>query len=223
MNMQRPTIFDHLIKGYQEFHAQYYQGSERKLFQRLTRTGQNPKIMMVGCSDSRVDPSVIFSSDPGELFVVRNVANLVPPCDDRPHHHATSSALEFAVRFLKVEHIILLGHSQCGGIRALIEQPKEMGQDVEHSFILQWMEIASTARCAVEHDHGDLSVDAKAHLCEKKSLEVSYQNLQTFPWIQEAVAEERLNLHAWHFDIPTGKISVYDPGTAEFTDLMLGI
>lgn len=205
-----------LIEGYHHFRELYYHGTERKKFERLVSKGQKPKIMLISCCDSRVDPAVLFDTDPGDLFVVRNVANLVPPCDTSPHHHATSSALEFAVRVLKVDHVIVVGHTNCGGIRALMEEPAEMGDDAEHSFILQWMAIAKEARRQVKEEAADKTIDEQVNLCEHKSVEISYQNLKSFPFVQDAMKAGTLNLHAWVFDMENCILSVYDPETHNF-------
>ena len=130
-----------LIRGYFKFKGQYYQQSFlAELMRSLAKEGQKPKVMIIGCCDSRVDPNILFNCTPGQLFTVRNVANLVPPCDPSPHHHSTSSALEFAVQTLEVEHIIVLGHSQCGGIRALLSMPdRALSEPSDNGFIYNWM------------------------------------------------------------------------------------
>lgn len=214
-----PKAIKSLMEGYHNFRELYYHGSKRKKFERLTVKGQEPKIMVISCCDSRVDPSLIFGTNPGDLFVVRNVANLVPPCDTSPHHHATSSALEFSIRGLKVEHVIVMGHTGCGGIKALMEQPAELGANHEHSFILQWMGIAEKARKEVLHEAPDKPIEEQVNLCELKSLEISYQNLSTFPFVKEAVEAGQLTLHAWVFDLESCALSVYDADTQKFDPL----
>lgn len=215
MTKKAPAI-KKLIQGYKQFVDLYSEGEEAKKFERLVKKGQKPKIMLISCCDSRVDPTVMFNTDPGDLFVVRNVANLVPPCDTSPHHHATSSALEFAIRFLKVEHVIVMGHTNCGGIRALMEMPDAMAKSTEPSFILQWMKIVEDAKWEVEIEASDKPLDEQVNLCELKSLEISYHNLMTFPFVKDAVEKGELSLHAWVFDLENRDISVYDATTYAF-------
>ena len=151
--------------------------------------------MMVACCDSRVDPALMLQCDPGDLFVVRNVANIVPPCETDDSHHGTSAALEFGVCHLKVKHLIILGHSQCGGIQALLDKAKQQAP-TQDDFISNWVSI-------INPDGFDIdNVDA----CAQKALTQSYDNCLTFPWLKEAVDQERLIIHLWFFDIKTGTI-----------------
>lgn len=210
-----------LIKGYEKFRARHYDQSVLDTrFKRLAREGQSPKIMVISCCDSRVDPSITFHCEPGELFVVRNVANLVPPCDPSPHHHSTSSALEFAVQNLLVKHIIVLGHSQCGGIRALLETPDHTFQE-EHpaSFIFNWMQIAKDAKKKVLAEYPEAPFSKQEQICDEEALRISLGNLKTFPWIEEKVRQGELSLHAWRFDLTSGHIYELSPETNEFEDI----
>ncbi len=209
---------EHFIEGYREFRSQYFPETEKNsLFRKLVKNGQNPKTMVIACSDSRVDPSIILQTKPGELFVVRNVANLVPPCDNNPRHHGTSSALEFAVLGLKVKHIIVFGHSYCGGIRALLDRSDETPK--QNSFVDSWMNIAKQAKKKAlhqcSHDH---SLDP-AKICEQESLLISLQNLRSFPWIEERVQNGSLALHAWRFDLNDGITQSYNAKTESFENL----
>ena len=133
---------DTLIEGFKRFRAQYFE-EHRRLFEALAMRGQTPKVLLIGCCDSRVDPAIIFDAQPGEMFVLRNVANLVPPYAPDTGHHGTSAAVEFAIRGLEVEHVVVLGHARCGGVRALIEG--QAGSD-DTDFIRGWMHIARSAR-----------------------------------------------------------------------------
>lgn len=198
-----------LKRGYKKFRQEYYGNPDNQLFHDLVVNGQRPKTMVISCSDSRVDPSKIFGCKPGDLFVVRNVANLVPPYENNPRHHATSAALEFAVKHLKVHHIIVLGHSQCGGIRALLKEKPGTHTADSRDFISQWMKIAANARDEILKKHRGLPIDLKAHFCEEKALKVSLQNLLSFSWIEQAVSEKKLTLHAWHFDLKSGQLRAY--------------
>ena len=173
-----PVIKD-LIKGYQAFHQRYFESGDNTLYQDLVREGQSPKIMIIACSDSRVDPATILHSAPGEAFVVRNVANIVPPCENDAKHHGTSAALEFAVCFLKVEHIIIFGHSHCGGIQALLHNAAPTSPT--EGFISSWMDIAHNAKQKALASSTVASLQEK--YCCEYSLMASLDNLHTFPWI----------------------------------------
>lgn len=156
--------------------------------------------MVVACSDSRVDPTMIFSAEPGELFVLRNVANLIPPYQPDLAFHATSAALEFAVRVLKVRDLIIMGHAMCGGIKVLLDDNAGPAGD----FLVPWMRIAAPARERVlRRDAADPQSE-----CERESVKLSLQNLQTFPWIAERVAAGDLRLTGTMFDIRSGLLTV---------------
>lgn len=214
---RRKNVIKGLLKGYRAFHGKYFKNGKSEIFQDLVDKGQSPKIMMIACSDSRVDPSIILNCEPGEAFVVRNVANLVPPCENDSKHHGTSAALEFAVCFLKVEHIIILGHTHCGGIRALLtgtgtEPSKTQG------FIDSWMEIAKEAKEKALQEKG--SGPACEQRCGEYSLMASIDNLYTFPWIKEKIEAGTLTLHAWHFNLETGHILSFNPKTKCFENIL---
>lgn len=199
-----------LIEGHKAFKNRNF--IETQNYKDLAK-GQNPKVLVIACCDSRVDPAMIFGCDPGDLFVVRNVANLVPHYHNDHHHHSTSSALEFAVKGLNVSDIIVLGHSSCGGIQALMSGPDCTN---ETDFINDWMNIAIEAKERVIDAHPDDSPEQQAHHCEKESILISVHNLMDFPWIQERVVANKLNLHAWYFDIANGKLQNYDTEKDEF-------
>lgn len=186
---------EQLIEGYRRFRATRWP-EERERFERLSREGQSPRAMVIACSDSRVDPQMIFGAAPGELFVVRNVANLVPPFEPDPASHGTSAALEFAVRALQVRDIIVMGHAQCGGVQALLEgAPTEVGD-----FVPTWMRVAEPARrVAMRHPAAE-----RRNVCEHETVRVSLANLLTFPWIREAVEAGRLRLHGTFFGVARG-------------------
>ncbi len=185
---------DKIFKGYQIFREKYAHG-DTSVMQYLSKYGQKPQAMVVSCCDSRVDPALILQCDPGDLFVVRNVANIVPPYEIDAAHHGTSAALEFGICFLKVEHLILLGHSQCGGIQALLNKDDSSQDD----FITSWVSLIDTEGLDSER------VDD----CAKSALQQSYQNCMTFPWIREKIAQKQLVIHLWFFDIETGQIFTY--------------
>lgn len=210
--------YKRLLQGYAQF-RKHYLDKQYDAYREQAAYTQQPQIMVIGCSDSRVNASIITQSGLGELFMVNNVANLVPPYKEgRDTHHSTSAAIEFAVNFLKVRHIIVLGHSGCGGIRALMEgQPKP--QQGHYSFILPWMNIVAEARRKAQAACGHLSLDHQAAICEKEALLVSLANLKTFPWVKQAMAEGRLYLHAWYFTIADGSLKAYDAEKDDFLAL----
>lgn len=182
-----------IIQGYRSFREKYAQG-DNSVMRYLSYYGQKPFALVVACCDSRVDPALLLQCDPGDLFVVRNVANIVPPYEKDGAHHGTSAALEFGICYLKVQHLILLGHSQCGGIQALLNR-ENLHQD---DFISNWVSVVQN-----EHTHTDDEILAK------QALKQSHDNCLSFPWIKEKVENNTLNLHQWFFDIHAGKIFVY--------------
>ena len=202
-----------LVAGFRRFQSNYY-GERRELFERLARQGQSPKVMVVACCDSRVDPAIVTDCDPGDLFVVRNVANLVPPYEEGGGYHGTSAALEFAVRCLHVEHVIVMGHARCGGIRALLGDIRF--EDSAGQFIAPWMSIAEQARREVAKTHTGDDAEARAAACEQAAVRVSLANLMSFPFVRDAVAAGRLQLHGWYFDLDGGELLGCDPGSGRF-------
>jgi carbonic anhydrase len=190
-----------LIKGY----ARFRQGAwpeRRALFERLAQVGQRPPTMVIACSDSRVDPAMIFDAGPGELFVVRNVANLVPPYQPDGAYHGTSAALEFGVCNLGVQHLIVMGHGLCGGVQALIADEEPAGD-----FVGPWIRLAERAR------RGILACDAPDRQLEGEYavIRVSLENLATFPWIASRLAAGTLHLHGAHFDVRFGVLATLRP------------
>ena len=191
---------DALIDGYRDFRRTVWP-QRRALFQALARDGQQPVALVIACSDSRVDPGMIFSAGPGELFIVRNVANLVPPYQPDSAHHGTSAAIEFGVMSLKVPNLIVLGHGMCGGIRFLLQ-----GGAAPTDFVGPWMQVARAARervlaCTPEADPAS---EAMQTACENEAVRLSLENLRGFPWIAAREADGLLRLHGATFDIRTG-------------------
>ncbi len=199
-----------LLDGYQRFRKNRFEEA-REIYYRLNKLGQSPKVMVIACCDSRVDPATIFDAGPGELFISRNVANLVPPYAPDGAHHGTSAALEFAVKHLKVEDIVVMGHAQCGGANALLMQ-HQFGKRTE--FIDSWMQIASDARDKVVLDQGDAEDVQQA--IEHEIVRLSLRNLMQFSWIREAVEAGQLHLHGWYFGIEKGVLYCLNPDTNEF-------
>jgi carbonic anhydrase len=193
-----------LLTGHKRFLDGYWE-THKQRFSTLARDGQSPPAMVIACADSRVAPEVIFDCAPGEIFVVRNVSNLVPPYAPDTGNHGTSAALEFAVTALQVRTIVIMGHSQCGGIRALMNGP---GGD-HGDFIESWMAIAHPARKRV-CDAPDVpgNFDAMCAQCEHESIRVSLANLMTFPWIASRVRAGTLTLAGLHFNVQTGQLDM---------------
>ncbi len=193
---------DKLIDGYRKFRAT--QWPERRItFQELARQGQSPRTMVIACCDSWVDPSMIFGAAPGELFVVRNVANLVPPYAPDGRVHATSAALEFGVCVLEVRDLIVMGHAMCGGIRALLEGSPMPADD----FLGSWMSVAESAKRRVL-ESGPADPQAA---CEQEAVKLSLDNLRSFPWIRQRIDAGSLRTHGATFDIRSGVLSRLRP------------
>ncbi|MDD5300687.1 MAG: carbonic anhydrase [Gallionella sp.] len=203
-----------LIEGFARFRERHF-AKDDALFRELVEQGQTPQILVVACCDARVDPALVLDCAPGDLFVIRNVANLVPPAENQGHYHGTSAALEFGVHNLEVRHIIVLGHTQCGGIHALLEGAVAK----DDSFIAQWMGIADAAREQVERTLADGSGEARHRACEQQAILVSLDNLMTFSWIRERVEQGTLALYGWYFDIECGMLLGYNATTRQFETL----
>jgi carbonic anhydrase len=199
-----------LTDGYQAFMEGRFP-AERDRFRILAEAGQNPEIMVIGCCDSRVAPELIFDAGPGEMFVLRNVANLVPPFEPDSMYHGTSSAIEFAVQGLNVKHIVVMGHASCGGIRSYYDDAEPLAKG---DFIGKWMsQIASTAASL-----GASGSDRKADLRNLEMAVVGHSlaNLMTFPYIRQRVEQGTLFLHGAYFGVATGLLFIRDPATGEF-------
>ena len=193
---------DRLIEGYRRFRADVWP-AEGARYEALAAEGQRPPPRVVACSDSRVDPQTVFGARPGELFVVRNVAGLVPPYQPDVGYHGTSAALEFGVRVLKVARVVLLGHAQCGGIKAMVEGAPAEARD----FVEAWMAMAQPVLRPLPK--GIPTEDLVNHY-ETEVLRLSLANLQTFPWIREAVEAGRLQLQGFRFDIRSGVLATLE-------------
>ncbi|MFN3232450.1 MAG: carbonic anhydrase [Alphaproteobacteria bacterium] len=203
-----------VARGYESFREGYYE-ENRALFEELATKGQSPRVMVISCCDSRVEPSVILGAEPGDLFVVRNVANLVPPYEPDSHYHGTSAALEFAVKNLKVRHIVILGHAQCGGVKAALTGTV----DPETSFIGKWMSLTDAIRDDVVKNHADEPFEDQLLELEHQSISQSVAHLKQFPFIADAVEAEDLYLHGWHFDIHSGELLALNHSDGDFEPL----
>ena len=190
-----------LITGYRRFRAGFFQRNRERLEELARR--QTPEIAMVSCCDSRVDPTILFDAEPGEIFVIRNVANLVPPFETEGHYHGTSAALEFAVTCLKVKQLVVLGHANCGGIRALMENDASIKSD---GFIDSWMQIAAPAKKEVLARSDLDTPELRTNACEKAAVQYSLYNLMSYPWVRRRVENGDLVLIGWYYDLRSGEI-----------------
>jgi len=198
----------HLIEGYRVYREQRWPELQ-SLHRVLAERGQSPKTLVIACADSRVDPATIFNAGPGELFVVRNVANLAPPFENAPGFHGVSAAIEFAVLHLKVEIILVLGHAQCGGVAAALQ---ERVRD-PHSFLDSWISLLDRAKSRVLESH---STDPCSDL-EHESIRVTLENLATFPFVKEAMVARKLQLAGARYGVADGGLEVLDQDTGVFT------
>lgn len=190
------------LQGYLDFRNKYATG-DNSVMQHLAHYGQQPDIMVVACCDSRVDPALILQCHPGDLFTVRNVANIIPPYEQDENHHGTSAALEFGICYLNIKHLIILGHSQCGGISALLNSESIKQND----FILNWVSLIGAA------SHKDIDT------CAIDALTLSYHNCLTFPWIKQRLDQGQLTIHRWFFDIKEGEIQAYSAENESYQKL----
>jgi carbonic anhydrase len=202
-----------LLAGFKRFRQKYFEG-ENAPYRKLA-TGQGPKTLIIGCSDSRVDPALITESEPGDLFVVRNIGNLVPPFETNPGMHGVSSAIEFAVVNLKVAYVVVMGHRQCGAVRALMVGT----ENPEPSFIAKWVSIAKDAKQRVLQKFPNADTETLCAHCELESIKVSLDNLRTFPFVTQAIAERGMKLVGAYFDLEEGRLLELDEATGEFTPL----
>jgi carbonic anhydrase len=200
-----------LIDGYRTFASERLP-TEQSRYRELSERGQSPEVMVIGCCDSRVSPEVIFDAGPGELFVVRNIANLVPVYQPDEGAHGVSAALEYAVNVLRVKHIVVLGHAQCGGIRAFIDKIAPLSPG---DFIGKWMAMFVKPGEKVEQRDHETMADFTVRI-EKAAVFRSLENLMTFPFVKTQVASGALNLHGAYFGVAGGSLFVLDQATKEF-------
>jgi len=197
---------EHLIEGYRVYREKRWP-ELRALHKSLAQRGQAPKTLVIACADSRVDPATIFNADPGELFVVRNVANLAPPFEEAPGFHGVSAAIEFGVKQLKVDTVLVLGHAQCGGVSAALD---DHVRD-PHSFLDAWISLLDTAKERVSHIDGD-----RHTALEYESIRVTLENLATFPFVAEAIRERGLTLAGARYGVADGGLELLDLQTGAF-------
>jgi len=206
--------FNSLIDGYRRFRDTGW-ARERDRWSQLAE-GQSPKVMVIACSDSRVDPAQIFDARPGEMFVVRNVAALVPPFEPDTHYHGVSAALEFAVTQLEVEELVVMGHGFCGGCDAALTRRFDAARDGEGHFIAHWIDLLDDARDIVLARHQTLDRDAFRDM-EMEGVRVSLRNLRSFPWVREREDDGRLKLRGAFFAISDGILHLLDEASGRFS------
>ncbi|HOY47112.1 MAG TPA: carbonic anhydrase [Alphaproteobacteria bacterium] len=201
-----------LIEGYKKFYKENFITNNNNIFDDI-QNSQNPKTLIISCSDSRVDPAILTNAEMGDIFVVRNVANIVPPYQPEWNSkHGTSAALEFAVNYLGVKHIVVLGHSDCGGIKALLNNNIDM--DNKFSFITDWVKSHAEIKNKIPEN-----IEDKYLFCEQEGIKLSINNLMTFPWIIEKVKKNELKLHGWYFSIKDASLSILDDNKSVFNKI----
>ncbi|MBC2666435.1 carbonic anhydrase [Novosphingobium flavum] len=204
---------DRLIAGYRRFRESGWNPNRERWA--TLRDGQQPEVMVIACSDSRVDPAQIFDVDPGEIFVVRNVAAMVPPFETTPGHHGVSAALEFAVQVLKVKEIVVMGHGMCGGCKAALTQELRGTEPGEGGFIADWIAMLDEARVPIAAQHGTTGRAAEQAM-ELAGVKVSLENLRTFPCVRRKERSGDLRLTGAFFAISDGVLHVLDEASGEF-------
>lgn len=205
---------EQLVEGFHKFRTKYFV-KDTELFEHLNSEGQTPKTLIIGCSDSRVDPALLLQARPGDIFVVRNVANLVPPYEVGGGFHGVSSAIEFAVNYLKVENIVVLGHEHCGGIHALWSGDHSQN----NGFISSWVKIAAEAKLEVMRELPNAPLKVQLDSCTKKAVLISMENLMSFPFIQERMKSNNLKIYGWFFELQGGKLLEFNYEEKKFLEI----
>lgn len=213
MSEHFPPVLTDLIQGYHRFRASGW-SDNRERWHALGE-GQQPKVMIIACSDSRVDPAQIFDVHPGEIFVVRNVAALVPPFETTPGHHGVSAALEFAVQVLQVQEVVVMGHGLCGGCKAALTQDLHGAPPGEGGFIANWIGMLDEAREPVAASYGTTGRDAERAM-EQAAVKVSLANLRTFPCVRSKERNGELTLRGAFFAIADGVLHLLDEPSGDF-------
>lgn len=206
-----------LIQGVHRFHAEEF-GRYRELFRRLSRDGQKPHTLFITCSDSRVLAELVTQSRPGDLFVVKNVGNIVPPSHVTGQTNSTAAAIEFAVEILGVQDIVVCGHTQCGAIQALLNG---LPSPMEKSHLAVWIEVAAPVRSMIESKYTHLTdPESKLRAAEEENVLFALDNLKTYACVERKLSTGNLRLHAWIFEIATAELFAYDPVASQFASLV---
>ncbi len=204
---------DTLLDGFRKFRKIYYE-QENSLYRDQLNHGQSPRFAVIACSDSRVDPAIVLQSEPGDIFSIRNVAALVPPYEEIGNYHGTSAALEFAVCGLGVEHIVIIGHAQCGGVAAMVTNQE--GGQAGGQFITAWTNLLREAHQRATRINPELEGTALLRAAERQAVLLSLENLTTFDFINDAVTAGSLSLHGWYLNIFDGALETWNPATGTF-------
>ncbi len=202
---------DRLYKGIHKFQELYFK-KEDEFFQRLSKE-QKPDVLFITCSDSRIDPNLVTQSKPGELFIVRNVGNIVPPYDAIKDKNSVAASIEFAVLGLKVTDIIVCGHSNCGAMQMLYEDEQKM-RHLPHVF--EWLQLAAPTRDFILKNYSNSSEEIRQRVTEEENILFQLHNIQTYPFVKQALKEKTLYLHGWYYNIGTGSIYSYNPSEDVF-------
>lgn len=202
---------DRLYKGVHQFRKSHFP-QEKDLFTRLSRE-QRPDVLFITCADSRIDPNLVTQSRPGDLFIVRNVGNIIPPYDAIKDKNSVAAAIEFAVLVLKVSDVIVCGHSNCGAMQAVFKTDEELA-GCPH--LRDWLRIADPVRQHMEQRCGTATGEQRGRITEQQNVLAQLRNLETYPFVRAAVLEKTLRLHGWYYDIATGMVSFYEPDTDRF-------
>ena len=203
-----------LIEGYRRFRETGW--SARRERWAALRHGQEPRVLVIACADSRTDPAMVFDADPGEIFVVRNIAAMVPPFETNPGLHGVSAALEFAVQVLKVREIVIMGHGMCGGCKAALTQELHGSEPGQGGFIADWISMLDEAREPIARELGTEGREAERAM-EHAAVKISLQNLRTFPCVRELEASGKLRLRGAFFAISEGVLHLLDEATGQFS------
>lgn len=204
-----------LVKGYREFKRTRF-ARERRLYERLAEKGQEPKVLVIACSDSRVSPSVVFGVEPGDIFVARNIANIVPPHDPDAKPRSIGAVVEYAVKVLKVTDIVIKGHARCGGVAALVDDGSHLPPN---DYLKPWVEVAAPSRSFYPSNFDSLSPDEQRLISEHANIQNSIANLSGFPWVRQRLEAGSLRIHGWHFDFAHGSLTRLDHGSGEWVDV----
>lgn len=204
-----------LVDGFHKFRTKYFV-KNTELYDQLTTSGQAPKTLIIGCSDSRVDPALLTQAQPGDIFVMRNVANLVPPYEVGGGFHGVSSAIDFAVNSLQVNSIIVLGHEQCGGIHALLTGSYNSSAN---GFVSSWMKIAAEAKIEVLKEMPQAPLKDQLNSCAKKAVLISMENLMSFPFVEERLKSHNLKIYGWFFEMEEGRMLEFDYKQRKFIEI----
>ena len=203
---------ERLLNGYRKFRRTTFR-RQQGTYKRLARQGQSPKVLVIGCSDSRVSPSVVFGAQPGDIFVARNIANIVPPHDPDGRPRSIGAVVEYAVKVLEVTDNVGKGHARCGGVAALVSAGHGLP---ETDYLKPWVEVAAPARNLFPPDFDNMSAEEKRLAAELAVIQNSVLNLSGFPWVRQRMEEDKLRIHGWHFDFESGQLLLHDAESGEW-------